>query len=252
MSSPDTVIRRILVVLSGTGEELAWIEAAADLAAAFEAELAATFVEDVDLLRASRLPSMWEMGRQTARLREMHSQRIENSLRSAARRLEQALRKAADMRTLRCSFQVVQGRPLNAVLAQAGNLDLILLGRRPAISKAGPRPVAVLYDGSMAAATTLAVALRLAHMEGRSCLVLIAAADPETYRERLDQARWAIGGREDASVQRLPDDAPAALAAAVNRLRPAALLLPAAYAEGDTARLDALRAGLRCDLLLVA
>lgn len=253
MSTPgDIGIRRILLALSGVGEELAWIEAAADLAASLEAELAALFVEDVDLLRASQLPITWEMGRHSAQLRQMHSARLERTLRIAAGRLEQALQRAAQRRTLRCSFQVVQGKPLNEVLARAGNLDLVLLGRHTALPSPQPRPLAVLFDGSMAAATTLAVALRIAQAEGRACLVLIAAADPETYRERMEQARWAIGGRGDASVQRLSDVEPASLAAAVNRLRPAALLLPAGYAEGGAGRIDTLRSQLRCDLLLVA
>ncbi|MCU0840422.1 MAG: hypothetical protein MUC79_01720 [Thiobacillaceae bacterium] len=252
MTRQDTGIRRILVALSGAGEELGWIEAAADLAVSLEAELAALFVEDVDLLRASRLPSMREMGRQSAQLRDMQSARLEQSLRAVARRFEEAMQRAAQVRTLRCSFQVVQGKPLAAVLSRAGNLDVVLVGRRAAPPAASPRPVAVLFDGSMAAAATLAVALRLAHAEGRACVVLIAAADADSYREHLEQARWAIGGRGDASVQRLADSEPGALSAAANRLRVAALLLPAAYAEGSAARIDALRAALRCDLLLVA
>lgn len=252
MSGREAGIRRILVALSGAGEELGWIEAAADLAACLEAELTALFVEDVDLLRASRLPIMREMGRQSAQLRDMRSDRLERSMRAAARRLEQAMRQAAEGRTLRFSFRIVQGKPLTAVLAQAGSLDVVLFGRRAVMPTARPRPLAVVFDGSMAAATTLAVALRIGRAEGRACLALIAAADAETYRERLDQARWAIGGRGDASVQRLADAEPATLAATVNRLRVKALLLPVAYAEGDAARIDALRAGLRCDLLLVA
>ena len=251
MSDPGSGIRRILLALSGAGDELAWIDAAAELAAALEAELSALFVEDVDLLRASRLPSMWEMGRHSAQLRQMQADSTVRLLQAAARRSEQALHRAAEARSLRYSFRILQGKPLHTLLAQAASLDLVLLGRRAAVIAAQPRPLAVLFDGSMAAAATLAVGLRLARAAGRPCLVLVVAADAQTYRERAQQAGWAVGGGTEVSMQRLQDTDPAALSAAVNAMRAAALVLPAGYAEGDLNRLDALRSRLRCDLLLV-
>lgn len=251
MSETESGIRRILLALSGTGEELAWIEAAAELAAALQAELSALFVEDVDLLRASRLPSMWEMGRHSAQLRMMQADSTVRHLQAAARRMEQALHRAAELHSLRYSFRILQGKPLHTLLTEAASLDLVLLGRRATVITAQPRPLAVLFDGSMAAAGTLAVGLRLARATGRACLVLVVAADAQTYREHVQQAGWAAGGSTEVSMQRLPDTEPAALAAAVNGLRAAALVLPADYAEGDIARLDALRSKLHCDLLLV-
>lgn len=251
MSDPESGIRRILLALSGAGEELARIDAAADLAAALEAELSALFVEDVDLLRASRLPSMWEMGRYSARLRLMQADSTLRLLQAAARRSEQALLRAAEARSLRYSFRVLQGKPLHTLLAQAASLDLVWLGRRAMVATAQPRPMALLFDGSMAAAATLSIGLRLARVTGRPCLVLVVAADVQTYRERVQQVGWAVGGHTGVSMQRLPDTDPAVLSTVVNGLRAAALVLPADYVEGDLARLDALLSRLRCDLLLV-
>lgn len=251
MSDPEAGIRRILLALSGAGEELASIDAAADLAAALEAELTALFVEDIDLLRACRLPSMWEMGRHSAQLRQMQADSTVRLLQAAARRTEQALHRAAEARSLRYSFRILQGKPLHTLLAQAASLDLVVLGRRAAVVTAQPRPMAVLFDGSMAAAATLAVGLRLARAAGRPCLVLVLAADAQTYRERVQQAGWAVGGHTEVSMQRLQDADPVSLSSVVNGLRAAALVLPVDYAEGDLARLDALRSRLRCDLLLV-
>jgi hypothetical protein len=251
MSAPDSGVRRILLALSGTGDELAWIDAAAELAAALEAELSALFVEDVDLLRACRLPSMWEMGRQSARLRQMQADSTVRLLQAAARRCEQALRRAAEARSLRYSFRVLQGKPLHTLLAQAASLDLVLLARQATPSTARLRPLTVLYDGSLSAAAALAVGLRLARASGRPCVVLVAASDAQTYRELAQQAGWAVGGCPGVDLQRLRSADPAVLSDAVNGLRAAALILPADYAEGELARLDALRSSLRCDLLLV-
>lgn len=251
MSEPESGIRRILLALSGTAEELARIEAAAELAAALEAELSALFVEDVDLLRASRLPSMWEMGSLSAQLRLMQADSTMRLLQAAARRMEQALQRVAAARHLRYSFRVLQGKPLHTLLNEAASLDLVLLGRRAMAITSHRRPLAVLFDGSMAAAGTLAVGLRLARATDRPCVVLVVAADAQTYRALAQQVGWAVGGGAEVSMQRLQDTESAALAAAVNDLRAAALVLPADYAEGDLARLDALRSRLRCDLLLV-
>lgn len=251
MSAPESGIRRILLALSGTAEELARIEAAAELAAALEAELSALFVEDVDLLRASRLPSMWEMGRYSAQLRLMQADSTMRQLQAAARRMEQALHRVAAARRLRYSFRVLQGKPLHTLLTEAASLDLVLLGRQAMAITTQQRPLTVLFDGSMSAAGALAVGLRLARATGRPCVVLVVAADVQTYRALAQQASWAVGGGAKVSMQRLQDTETATLSAAVNALRAAALVLPADYAEGDLARLDALRSNLRCDLLLV-
>ncbi len=251
MSEAGSGIRRILLALSGAADELAWIDAAAELAAAMEAELSALFVEDVDLLRASRLPGMWEMGRYSARLRQMQADSTQRWLQAAARRSEQALLRAAEARSLRFSFRILQGKPLHTLLAQAASLDLVWLGRRVLVTTARPRPLAVLFDGSLAATGTLAVGLRLARATGRPCLVLVVAADAQTYRERAQQAGWAVGGHTGVSMQRLSDTDPAVLATVVNGVRAAALVLPADALDGDLARLDALRSRLQCDLLLV-
>lgn len=251
MSEAAAGIRRILLALSGAAEELASIDAAADLAAALGAELTALFIEDVNLLRASRLPMMWEMGRYSAQLRQVQADSMVRLLKAAARRSEQALLRAAQARSLRCSFHVLQGKPVHSLLAQAARLDLVVLGQRAVFGKGSLRPLVVLFDGSMAAAATLAVGLKLARATGRPCLVLVLAADAPTYRERLQQATWAVGEPQQVILQRLQDASPTVLSQVVNGLHAAALVLPAEYAEDDIARLDTLRTSLNCDLLLV-
>ncbi len=251
MSETAIGIRRILLALSGAGDELAAIDAAAELAAALGAELTALFVEDVDLLRASRLPVMWEVGRYSAQLRQMQADNMARLLKAAARRSEQALHRAAAARRLRYSFHVLQGKPIHSLLAQAASLDLVVLGWRAVFGKGSMRPIVVLYDGSMAAAATLAVGLRLARATGRPCRVLVLAADAQTFQERVKQAAWAVGEQGQVGMQRLKDAGPAVLSQVVNDLHAAALVLPAEYAEDDLARLTALRADLNCSVLLV-
>lgn len=244
-------VRRVLLALSGASEELAAIDTAAELAAALEAELTALFVEDVDLIRASRLPSMWEIGRLSGARRALAWERTARLLQATARRYEQALIQAAQARSLRYTFQVLQGKPLPLLLQQAANPDVVLLVRRTVPVRGRPRPVVTLFDGSMAAAAVLTVALRLAQATDRPCVVLIAAPDAESFRAQAKQVGWAIGNAQDVSLKRLPEVRPDAVAEASNRLRAAALVLPT-EAVTDLQSLKRLWARLNSDLLLVS
>lgn len=250
MSTLEAGVRRVLLALSGASEELAAIDAAAELAAALEAELAALFVEDVDLIRASRLPSMWEIGRLSGERRALAWERTARLLQATARRYEQALIQAAQARSLRYTFHVLQGKPLPLLLQQAANPDVVLLVRRTVQVRGRPRPVVTLFDGSMAAAAALTVALRVARATDRPCVVLITAPDAESFRAQAQQVGWAIGSAHDVSLERLPEARPDVLAGASNRLRAAALVLPA-EAVPDLQTLERLRARLNSDLLLV-
>ncbi len=250
MSTLQAGVRRVLLALSGASEELAAIDAAAELAAALEAELAALFVEDVDLIRACRLPSMWEIGRLSGERRALAWERTARLLQATARRYEQALIQAAQARSLRYTFHVLQGKPLPLLLQQAANPDVVLLVRRTVHVRGRPRPVVTLFDGSMAAAAAITVALRVARATDRPCVVLIAAPDPESFRAQAQQVGWAIGSAHDVSLERLPEARPDAVAAAANRLRAAALVLPA-DSVADLNALERLRARLNSDLLLV-
>lgn len=248
MSEMEVGIRRILLALSGVGDEMAAIDAAAELAAALKTELAALFVEDVDLMRASRLPSMWEIGRLSGERRELAWERTARQLQAAARRFEQALVQAAQARSLRYTFHVLQGKPLPVLLQQAANPDVVLFVRRSV--RSGSWPVVTLYDGSMAAATTLAVASRVARATKRPCVVLIAAPDPVSYQAQVEQVGWVIGHARDVRPERLPNAQPDTVAAAAHRLRAAALVLPL-DSVADLNALERLRARLNSSLLLV-
>ncbi|MCS6785920.1 MAG: hypothetical protein NZ524_02635 [Thiobacillaceae bacterium] len=239
-------IERILLAASGA-ETPQWVETAAELARALEAELTALFVEDVDLLRASRLPSSWEIGRLTAQSRPLQPERTQRSLQAAARRLEQALREAARARSLRFSFSVLQGRPWELLLAYAAapNRLIYLPSRR--LTLASPRPLVVAFDDSMAGVAGLTVGLRLAHSARRTCVVLVAAQDAQALHERMRQVEWAMHGRQTVLFERLAALDAERLAAAARRLMPAALILPAA---AEMQRLAQRCLGLGCDVLL--
>ncbi len=251
MNGLEQGMRRVLIPLSGLQAEQAWLDAAAEVAACLDAELTALFVEDLDLLKASRLPSMREIGLFSAQPRALDGERILRLLQAAARRLQQTLERVARARGLAYSFRILQGKPLPTLLQEASSPDLVLIVRQATLRLTRRRPVAVLFDGSLAATGALSIALRLARASRRPCVVLVAAADPHSYRERVQQVGWAVGEAGEVLVQALQETRPERLVAEADRLHAALLVVPAAYIEGDSSRLMALYSRAGCDLLLV-
>ena len=251
MPKLDPVIRRVLVALSGRSDELALLEAGVELAARMEAELAACFVEDLGLLRASQLPGMRELGRLSAQSRKLEPAQLERMFRTAASQAEALLRQAAAARAIRFSFQVSQGHPLQHVLTLAGRMDAILMGSQGRVGspRQPARPVAVLYDGSPEAGQALALALGLADALGVPCTVLIPAKDMAEYTTKLAHARNRAGSRSLAG-QRMASGEVGVLAGTANRLRASTLVLPAGGAHGNE-WVAALQQRLDCDLLLL-
>lgn len=242
---PDD-IRRVWVALSGAEDEWASLDAAADLAARLQAELTTLFIEDADLLRASLLPCVREIGRLSAQSRQLEFGQVERSLKAAAISAELRLRRLAETRALRFSFQVLRGRPVPQLLSLAGRLDLVLLA--PAAwqrrRQADNRPIAVLYDASAEAEQALALAAGLARDTGSPLHVLIPAHDDTTFRQQWAQARehvpgWVVTGERCAD-----------LAEQANRITARVLVLHAASGF-DAPAIARLRSRMHSDLLLL-
>jgi len=240
-------IRRVLVALSGIEGDWAHLDAAIDLAERLQAELTALFIEDADLLRASMLPGVREIGRASAQSRQLELAPLERRLKMAAAAAETRLRQSAGPRALRYSFQVMRGRPVSQLLGLAERLDAVLLA--PPVWErrrlAGNRPIAVIYDASAEAERALAMAAGLARGTGSPLHVLIPTTDDASYRQQMAQARQhAVGlglsGERIASAAALPNQ--------INRLGAGLLVLHAANGF-DATTLDRLRKCLSCDLL---
>lgn len=251
MAKLDPVIRRVLVALSGRSDELVLLEAAVELAARMEAELAACFVEDLGLLRASQLPGMRELGLFSAQYRTLEPAQLDRMFRAAASRAEARLRQAAAARAIRYSFQVSQGHPLQQVLTLAGRMDAILMASpaRAGAKRQLARPVAVLYDGSPEAGQVLTLAVGLADALAVPCTALIPARDMAEYTTKLAHARNRAGSRSLAG-ERMASGEVGVLAGTANRLRASTLVLYAGDTHGND-WVDALQKRLDCDLLLL-
>ena len=249
VAEPDTDIRRVLIGLSGAGDEWAYLDTAIDLAERLQAELTALFIEDADLLRASMLPCAREIDRHSARTNHLDLARMERSLRQAATKAEARLRRSAEARALRFSFQVIRGRPTAQLLDLAERMDAVLLA--PSVwegrGRRHKRPVAVVYEAGEQGEHTLSTAVGLARGADSPLHVLIPADDEASYRQALSRAHEHAAGLE-VTAERMVSAG--ALPERINRI--GAALLVAHVANGaDAAELNRLRGRLCCDLLLL-
>jgi nucleotide-binding universal stress UspA family protein len=220
-------IKRILVALDASPHSLAALEAAVDLAARFQAELAGLFVEDENLIRLAELPFVSEIGIFSATRRRIGSREIERQIRVQRRRVRRTFTATTQRAQIAWSFRVARGKVLSEVLAAASEADVVVLGRAgwsllrrrrlgstvrgilperfglALIMKEGAclgDPLGVVYDGSPAADRALVIADALRrqsdHEEPFVVLLLAESSDrvPALQRqaERLLEERGAV------------------------------------------------------------
>jgi hypothetical protein len=179
-------VRRILLALDTTAGNLPSFESAVELASQLEAELAALFIEDPNLLRLAGLSFVREIRFPTATEEEPEPARIERELRVLAEQARQALAAAAERARLRWSFRVVRGAIATELRAAVTEGDLLLLGAR---ARPKPQTLAVcmgLADDSR----VLAAASRVAEARGGHVIVLLPPQPAESF---MDEIRGLIG-----------------------------------------------------------
>ncbi len=118
--------RRIVVALDAATRPGAAVETAAKLAARLRAELAALFVEDVDLLHLAGFPFAREIGFPSAIRRELDVAAMERSWRRLAEDARRDIAAIAGRGALRWTFQVSRGSLAAQLFAAAAEADLVI------------------------------------------------------------------------------------------------------------------------------
>ena len=270
---PAGRFERILVACNTTLPGSTALEAAAALAANFQAELAGLFVEDVNLLRLAALPFTRELGLASAAVRPIDVPDVEREYKLHASLVRRALEDAAVTSSLRWSFQVIRGHPLVAALSARREADLLVVGaaapsaarttretmpRHTGAQAAGPRPlrglharpIAVLYDASPQAERALTVAVALAAGTRCPLTVWVRAEREGEFTALRERARaWLVAHESGIKILWLKGRDVRAVAQAVSAEAPALLLW---YDPLDSQQLTALLAALQCPLALLA
>jgi len=90
-------IQRIVIAIDASPTSLAALEATADLAARWDAEILGIFVEDTNLLRMASLPFAGEVGSHSGSFRAINTNDIKRQIKSQAERARQFARLYCDL-----------------------------------------------------------------------------------------------------------------------------------------------------------
>lgn len=227
------VIRRITLALDAASDTRLALDAAAALAARLDAEIAAVFVEELDLLNCARLPFVRQLSLPTAAEQSLEQAETERTLRAVAGQSRRALAAAAARSKVPWSFRVIRGRMERALPAAAREGELTIIGgpgRSPArrlwlrttiqaaARCAGPvlildpeqgiaGPVAVVIDDgarghSRWLGRALAVGARLADAQAVPLFILVAGAGAAADRLETRARRWLEEHGHAAGIRR--------------------------------------------------
>lgn len=255
---------RISVVFGGQADEgLSGI--LSSLVSGRQADVAGVFVEDRSLFRMAELPFAAEVCRVSAVRRPVTTRELERQMKLLALRAEAVVRRVAEGAGTPWSFRRHRGR-LSTALAETGEADLVVVGAarhglvasnelraidhtlRAADTKRR-RPVAVLFQPSVAGWRAVDAGVDLATRTGRP-LVAFTAASAEDVVSEIG-ARLRALGLERATVQAVPGTDPASLHSAVRRALPAFVVLGVDESDPAQAELEGLQRRLRCPLIIV-
>lgn len=214
----SVTIKRILVALDASPHSLAALDAAVELAARFQAELAGLFVEDENLLRLANLPFAQEVGLFSATRRRVEIRELERQIRGLGRRARRVFIRTTERSQITRSFRVVRGSVLSEVLNAASEADMLVLGKagwsllqreRLGSTVRGilPErfgmalilkektclgvPLAVVYDGSPAAERALDTADTMRQQpedDNKLLIVLLLAEDEQKIQDLQRQS----------------------------------------------------------------
>jgi nucleotide-binding universal stress UspA family protein len=202
----EVEIRRILVALDASTHSAAALQAAAELASRYGAELLGLYVEDINLLRLGELPFAQEVGQFTAIRRQLDIREVERQIRGQTGQVRRMFEITTRHARVRWSFQVTRGTVASEVLGAASEVDALVLGRAgwslvasgrlgstaravlvetPVLALIVPHggclgaPFLVLHDGSELAEKALDVVAGLMRREEGPLTVLLLTERPE-------------------------------------------------------------------------
>jgi hypothetical protein len=264
---------RVIVAIGPAAPDSLALIAAAQLARSAGAELAALFVEDINLLRLAELPFALEIGAASATMRRVVASEIEHALKRQAGELRRALAEAVHAARLDWTFGTVRGKPVRVLLEASAEGDLVVLASsavrtlahtelagamRTALNaiSAGAkprqaRPVAVALQPGQDALRTLAAAHRLARENATGLVLFLAETGTDGAELPAMVDAWLVEHDATARIVPLLDVTPEHIAELVAWEDPAVLFWPGDGVQEFAPEIEALLEAIRCPLIVV-
>ena len=265
-----SVRSRVIVAVGPAAPDSPALTAAAQLARSGGAELAALFIEDINLLRLAELPFALEIGTVSATMRRLVVSDVERALKRQADELRRTLAEMALVVQLDCTFGMARGRPVRVLLEAAGEGDLVVLASgvvrtfahaelasamRSALNATLPgtkprraRPVAAALQPGPNALRVLAAAQQLTQASAAGLMLFLAGEDAE-FPAMVDA--WLDERGITARITLLPDLAPAQIAKLVADEDLNALFWPGDGVQEMASEVEALLDAISCPLIVV-
>lgn len=218
---------RVIVAIGSSATNPSALTAAAQLARVAHYELAALFVEDINLLRLAELPFAFEISADLARPRPLDTREVERGFKKEADALRDVLAHAGAALKLECTFDVVRGHPARVLFEAASERDLIVLPgaaakaptHRPSayivrnalhsaaagVAAQRKQPVVAMLKAGPSAERVLAIAHELAAGEHAELVLLIAMQNDTDCTLLTAAENWLAEHGAGARIYSLDD-----------------------------------------------
>ena len=258
---PDTVTRRIAVVLgtSGSGQPLLDVLQPL-LGKDMEVNLQGVFIEDDELQRVAALPFVKELCRLTLSVREIHSAQFERTIALRTRTARRAIAGLALRMGVSHTFHKVRGPTVSLLRETVHSADITVFEplrifaappiAPPVHTRRSQQRIVVAVDDLAMGADALIAATLLAKGEMHRVSVLLTAAAP-TELDKLNRMISDLLPADPARILLLPGPGIQYLTAAARAERADMLVLGASEDLLKPESLRSLLEQLRCPICLV-
>jgi hypothetical protein len=257
---------RITITFAATESQPRSLEAIARLAASFSSEVSGVFIEDLEMLRAARLPFALEVCRATNRVKPADLVEIERSLKQKAVTARQLIADTAEQSGIKWNFKVVRQRTASAVLELAQGTDVIVFSsatskqHRQRVRKEelfhsvhhelNGDSIVALLDNSEAGGKALEFAHKLAEFRHIPLSAVVIDAQQVGLDKLVHQLQRESGERI-AHLQVLCNPRFSEIVTTASAFHPVALVLPTTLIDGSTERIRKFEELIDCPILIV-
>ena len=254
---------RITIAFCAPGAEEYSVDAATTLAMGFGAEVSGVFIEDIEMLRAAKLPIALELCRVTNLIRPVNSSEIEHALKHSASEAQRVVSETAERIGIKWTFDTVRKHIARTILELAQGTDVTVytidtpearrarsIAASPSMATLRRDTIVVFVDRSAAAARALTVSQKLSETLSIPITALVIAATTAGS----EQISKRIERRDDLLTTQIRRFYRATFDELVNAARshqPSVVVLPISLLDGLYHRVEELENTLARSIVIV-